>query len=101
MFYLCNFSKNWGDEFDMSGSMPFTQGEKEALELTFTTHPDQEISIWFGANEGWEETVGEFKDSYTFTKISEATYKELEEKFPQGIGYFTNVTDYIEIEEEE
>lgn len=93
-YYICNFSRDWADEFDVKGSRLFTEDEKNTFEQEFENDPDREISAGFGTNEGWEEeTLEEWKNSYKFVEITKSTYDELKAKFKYGFGTFIDVTE--------
>lgn len=88
-YYICEFSKNWSDEFEVSGCDFYDENEKIEHEVFFEENADKFMSIWFGTNEGWEDVkVSDFKESYIFTKIEVATYLELKSKFKCGFGTF-------------
>lgn len=95
-YYICNFRKDWADEFDVVGSDLFTEDQKKEFEDLIEKHSDEVVSIGFGTNEGWEdETVSEFADAYKFVEITEETYKELKSKFPNGFGIFVDIGDHL------
>lgn len=93
-YYICNFSRDWADEFDVKGSRFFTDEEKNTFEQAFESDPEREVYASFGTNEGWEEeTLDDWKNSYNFVEITKPTYDELKEKFKRGFGTFIDVTE--------
>lgn len=101
-YFICNFSKDWSDEFDVQGSQVFTETEKAEFETRMADLADRTVDLYFGTNEGWEdEEVSEFSHAYKFVEITESTFTELREKFPHGFGMFYDVTKHISGEEED
>lgn len=100
-YYMCNFSKDWSDEFDVKGSQVFTETEKAEFETRMIDFADRTVDLYFGTNEGWEdEELSEFDYAYSFVEITESTYTELREKFPRGFGMFYDVTRHLYNEED-
>jgi len=92
-YYMCKFSRDWADEFDVSGACPFTEDQKNEFEKFIDENGDQEVEIYFGTNESWEDQVSDWKDSYSFVEISQHTYEEILTKFPGGLGTFVNIME--------
>lgn len=92
-YYMCKFSRNWADEFDVSGARPFTEDQKNEFEKFIDENGAKEVEVSFGTNESWEDQVSDWKDSYTFVEISQHTYEEILTKFPGGLGTFIDIMD--------
>jgi hypothetical protein len=93
---MCEFSRDWADEFDVSGACPFTEDQKNEFEKFIDDNGDAEIEVYFGTNESWEGTISDWKDSYSFVEISQSTYEEIFSKFPGGLGIFINIMEEAE-----
>jgi hypothetical protein len=72
--YLVSFNRDWADEFSPAGLAIYTQSQLDKLEACI-----EEVSWYFGTNEGYEEGDLSFSDfSVTpITQEEEATLARL------------------------
>ncbi|MBB3752641.1 hypothetical protein FHT44_005153 [Mycolicibacterium sp. BK634] len=78
---LVKFSRDWADEFDISGFVITTTEEVDALKECFST----EQTRYFGTNEGWEDEI--LIDSFGFFEITDLQAAVINQLFPGGLGY--------------
>lgn len=83
MAVLVKFSKDWGDEFDVSGFKIYNS-ESDWIEQKGDL---SEHSYFFGTNEGWDE--GEFEeDDFTVEEISNEDAMVIRKTIGNSFGHF-------------
>lgn len=111
-YYFVKFSRNWSDEFEVTGVSVCDEVRYEHEKRVAAEHSDYEFrEIGFGTNESLSElSMSDLFNSFEFIEVSESTHNELKNQligsYSEGYGTWfrwpsTVLADHMEYDEDE